>query len=249
MPINLSAHGVNSARTVLAACRELPDTRNQPWFAACCPGRGKLDDTKRDFVTDTSDDSFRIRPRPPKGNTGSRQRNFLSRLAMEMGKAGSRSPAITTSTGCADMKGWVIARLMDANLGSRARRVVIKTRIVLLNQRGSGLGSYSPPLHPPRGRRACRGTGPSLQRRFGCEICQGVRAARPWRSAPIPLHRFAPKTLTSSRTSGTFTRELMGRMERDLETRLDWVGVDHWDTDNPHTHVVLRGDDERATTW
>jgi hypothetical protein len=27
----------------------------------------------------------------------------------------------------------------------------------------------------------------------------------------------------------------------DLETRLDWVAVDHWDTDNAHTHVVLRG--------
>lgn len=38
-----------------------------------------------------------------------------------------------------------------------------------------------------------------------------------------------------------FTRELMHRMAIDLETRLDWVAVDHWDTDNPHTHVVLRG--------
>lgn len=38
-----------------------------------------------------------------------------------------------------------------------------------------------------------------------------------------------------------YTRELMQRMEVDLETPLDWVAVDHWDTDNPHTHVVLRG--------
>jgi hypothetical protein len=30
-------------------------------------------------------------------------------------------------------------------------------------------------------------------------------------------------------------------MATDLETELDWVAVDHWDTDNPHTHVVLRG--------
>jgi len=40
-----------------------------------------------------------------------------------------------------------------------------------------------------------------------------------------------------------FTRELMTHMERDLGTRLEWVAVDHWDTDNPHTHVVLRGKD------
>ena len=38
-----------------------------------------------------------------------------------------------------------------------------------------------------------------------------------------------------------YTRDLMTRMEADLGTRLDWVAVDHWNTDNPHTHVVLRG--------
>src|SRR5690606_7547044 len=27
---------------------------------------------------------------------------------------------------------------------------------------------------------------------------------------------------------------------------LDWVAVDHWNTDNPHTHVVLRGRDEQG---
>jgi type IV secretory pathway VirD2 relaxase len=36
----------------------------------------------------------------------------------------------------------------------------------------------------------------------------------------------------------------MQRMEADLGTRLDWVAVDHWNTDNPHTHVVLRGKDD-----
>jgi type IV secretory pathway VirD2 relaxase len=41
-----------------------------------------------------------------------------------------------------------------------------------------------------------------------------------------------------------YTRQLMDRVESDLATRLDWVAVDHWDTDNPHTHVVLRGKDE-----
>jgi type IV secretory pathway VirD2 relaxase len=40
-----------------------------------------------------------------------------------------------------------------------------------------------------------------------------------------------------------FTRALMATMERDLGTKLEWIAVDHWDTDNPHTHVVLRGRD------
>jgi type IV secretory pathway VirD2 relaxase len=39
----------------------------------------------------------------------------------------------------------------------------------------------------------------------------------------------------------TFTRELMADAERDLGTKLDWVAVDHWNTDNPHIHVLMRG--------
>lgn len=39
----------------------------------------------------------------------------------------------------------------------------------------------------------------------------------------------------------SYTREVMRRAETALGTRLEWVAVDHWDTDNPHTHVILRG--------
>jgi type IV secretory pathway VirD2 relaxase len=39
----------------------------------------------------------------------------------------------------------------------------------------------------------------------------------------------------------TFTRELMADMASDLGTKLDWVAVDHWNTDNPHIHILLRG--------
>ena len=38
-----------------------------------------------------------------------------------------------------------------------------------------------------------------------------------------------------------FTRDLMGEMEIDLETKLDWVAANHYDTSQPHTHIVLRG--------
>jgi type IV secretory pathway VirD2 relaxase len=38
-----------------------------------------------------------------------------------------------------------------------------------------------------------------------------------------------------------YTRDLMDQMARDLGTRLDWVAVDHWNTDNPHVHIVVRG--------
>ena len=38
-----------------------------------------------------------------------------------------------------------------------------------------------------------------------------------------------------------FTREMMEDMATDLDTKLDWVAVDHWNTDNPHIHVLVRG--------
>lgn len=38
-----------------------------------------------------------------------------------------------------------------------------------------------------------------------------------------------------------FIRELMARLEARLGTRLEWLAVNHHDTDNPHTHVLIRG--------
>jgi type IV secretory pathway VirD2 relaxase len=38
-----------------------------------------------------------------------------------------------------------------------------------------------------------------------------------------------------------FTRELMKDARHDLGTGLDWIAVDHWNTENPHVHVLVRG--------
>ncbi len=42
------------------------------------------------------------------------------------------------------------------------------------------------------------------------------------------------------------SRRLMTQMEQDLGTRLDWVAVDHFNTGHPHTHLIVRGKDERG---
>jgi type IV secretory pathway VirD2 relaxase len=42
------------------------------------------------------------------------------------------------------------------------------------------------------------------------------------------------------------TRRLMAQMERDLDTKLDWVAVDHFNTGHPHTHIIVRGRDDRG---
>ena len=37
------------------------------------------------------------------------------------------------------------------------------------------------------------------------------------------------------------TRDLTKRMARDLDTPIEWVAVTHFNTDNPHVHIALRG--------
>lgn len=39
----------------------------------------------------------------------------------------------------------------------------------------------------------------------------------------------------------SFTREVMTRAEAALGEKLEWFAANHFDTDNPHTHIVLRG--------
>jgi type IV secretory pathway VirD2 relaxase len=41
-----------------------------------------------------------------------------------------------------------------------------------------------------------------------------------------------------------FIRDFMAQVERDLDTKLDWVAVDHYNTGQPHTHIVIRGKDD-----
>src|ERR1700742_4308034 len=51
----------------------------------------------------------------------------------------------------------------------------------------------------------------------------------------------APEDATEMGDLRGFTRDLMRQMELDLETRLDWIAVDHHNTGHPHTHIIVRG--------
>ncbi|WP_454885897.1 relaxase/mobilization nuclease domain-containing protein [Sphingomonas oryzagri] len=51
----------------------------------------------------------------------------------------------------------------------------------------------------------------------------------------------SPEDATDLADLRTFTRELMADVARDLGTGLEWVAVDHWNTDNPHVHILVRG--------
>src|SRR3546814_18988455 len=38
----------------------------------------------------------------------------------------------------------------------------------------------------------------------------------------------------------------MSEMEKDLGTKLEWVAVDHFNTGHPHSHIMLRGKNDRG---
>ncbi len=40
-----------------------------------------------------------------------------------------------------------------------------------------------------------------------------------------------------------FVRDLLRQMQYDLDTKIEWVAVDHFNTGHPHTHIVIRGRD------
>jgi len=127
-----------------------------------------------------------------------------------------------------------------SRLGARARRVVIKARFVVL--RKAGANSVSTHLryierdgvtrNGQRGQAYGPGTDAADLRAFE----ERGRADR---------HQFrfivSAEDAVDLEDLRSFTRQLMQRMAVDLETPLDWVAVDHWDTDNPHTHIVLNG--------
>src|SRR5271169_4144017 len=130
------------------------------------------------------------------------------------------------------------------SLSSRSpgRRVVIMTRIV----RHQGKRFRSAPLskHVAYLKREGVTRDGADARMFGATTEEADTKAFTERCEDDRHHfRFtvSPEDAPVMADLRTFTRELMADAERDLGTKLDWVGVDHWNTDNPHIHVLVRG--------
>ncbi|MDA7417104.1 DUF3363 domain-containing protein [Xenophilus arseniciresistens] len=187
------------------------------------------------------DDRFRLRPSPPKSRAGPRPQRFVSRVLKEVSKAGAKGsgrnawrPANTFG------RGRVPATLAGQRLGANARRVIIKSRFVVL-QRAS---PNSVSVHLRYIERDGVTRDGHKGKAYGAETdAADLKSFQERGKADRHQFRFivsAEDGLEMEDLKG-FTRQLMRRMEIDLETRLDWVAVDHWDTDNPHTHIVLNG--------
>ncbi len=191
------------------------------------------------------DDRFRVKPGAPKSGsgagTGKRAQHFVSQVLKQVSKSGAKTSGVggarpTSTFG----RGRVAAGRAGQTLVVTARRVVIKSRYVVLKKAGATSVSTHLRYIERDGvtRDGARGQA------YGAESDTADLKAFEERGKG-DRHQF--RFIVSVEDAGEledlrgYTREFMQRMTTDLETRLDWVAVDHWDTDNPHTHIVLRG--------
>lgn len=184
---------------------------------------------------------FRVRPAAPKSRAGPRPERFVSRVLKEVSKAGVEASGQRAGRPASTFgRGRVAAGMAGARLSSHARRVVIKARFVVLRK----VGANSVSTHLRYIERDGVTRDGQRGQTYGPETDTADLKAFEERGRD-DRHQFrfivsAEDAVVLQDLSG-FTRQLMQRMAVDLETPLDWVAVDHWDTDNPHTHVVLNG--------
>ncbi len=194
----------------------------------------------------TRDDDFNPRPgRIHHGNQGAkRPKSFVGEVMRAAKKAGHRSQTFKRSGGSAGRSTFGRGRRAALSLASRSssRRVVVMARIV--RHRGGRFRSAPLSKHVAylkrdgvtrdgADARMFDGASDDADTKAFAERCEEDR------------HHFrftvSPEDAVQMADLRAFTRELMAHADRDLGVKLDWVGVDHWNTDNPHIHVLVRG--------
>ena len=206
-------------------------------------------------MTDHRDDDFRVRPSAPKNRGKGQGQSFVSKVLKQAGKASSGKSAVRRPAtggngqragqrpGSRLGRGHTAARFAGAKLTPMSRRVTIKT--LLVNQRNASPQSLGKHLRYIE--RDGAGRDGEAGRAYGPQTDEADLDAFKERADGDRHHfRFivSPEDGAELDDLRTYTRHLVNRMEADLGTRLDWVAVDHWNTDNPHTHLIVRGRDD-----
>jgi type IV secretory pathway VirD2 relaxase len=194
----------------------------------------------------TRDDDLNVRPgRIRHGNQGAkRPKSFVGEVMRAAKKAGHTGKTFARTRGTQGRSTFGRGRRAALSLSSRSpgRRVVIMTRIV----RHQGKTFRSAPLskHMVYLKREGVTRDGTDARMFDARSDEANTQAFAERCGDDRHHfRFtvSPEDAGEMADLRAFTRELMSDAERDLGTKLDWVAVDHWNTDNPHIHILARG--------
>ena len=190
------------------------------------------------------DNDFRLRPGRIRSTHGGQVKSFVGQVMQAAKKAGhtGRGFGQRRSTGGGSRFGRGRAASIGRTLRSPSRRVVIKARIV----RHAGATFRSAPLARHIGYLEREGVTRDGARAHMFDAGSETADVEAFAGrCEDDRHHFrfivSPEDAGEMTDLRAFTRELMADAERDLGTRLDWVAVDHWNTDNPHIHVLVRG--------
>ena len=191
------------------------------------------------------DDDLRIRPGRirDRGRGAARPKSFVGEVMRAARKAGHTGRGGGQERGSGGSRfGRGRSASLALSLRSPSRRVVIKARVV--RHRGSRFRSAPLAKHVTYLRRDGVTRDGADARMFDARSDLADERAFTDRCEEDRHHfRFivSPEDATEMFDLRAFARELMIDAERDLGTKLDWIAVDHWNTDNSHIHVLVRG--------
>jgi type IV secretory pathway VirD2 relaxase len=191
------------------------------------------------------DDELRIRPGRirDKGRGSPKPKTFVGEVMRAAKRAGHVGTGFgRQGRGIGSRFGRGRSAALSLSLRSPSRRVVMKARVV--RQFGTRFRSVPLPRHMSYLKRDGVTRDGAEARMFDANSDAADERAFAERCKDDRHHfRFivSPEDAAELENLRTFTRELLADVERDLGTKLDWMAVDHWNTDNPHVHVLIRG--------
>lgn len=184
----------------------------------------------------------RVRSRP-------KAKRYLSQIVAAARRAGRR-PQISARRydGSRIGRGASIARVLrggDPHAAFRARRVIVKARLAMVT--GTGIGAARAHLRYLQRDGVTRDGEPGGIYAADQDVADG-KAFLARCDGDRHQFRFIVSAEDADQYDDLkpFTRRLMAQMEEDLGTSLDWVAVDHFNTGHAHTHIMLRGRDDRG---
>ncbi|MER9442352.1 relaxase/mobilization nuclease and DUF3363 domain-containing protein [Mesorhizobium sp. M0340] len=190
--------------------------------------------------------------KPSLGKIGSRGskagKRFAGQIRAAINRAGGGSGRRGRFIGSRAGRGGAAAavlRASDRHAAFRQRRAVVKARIVKLA--GKGVDGARAHLRYLQRDGVTREGEPGELYSADSDRVDGKAFID---RADGDRHQFrfivAPEDGIEYDDLKPLTRRLMAQMEGDLGTKLDWVAVDHFNTGHPHTHIIVRGKDDRG---
>lgn len=195
------------------------------------------------------DDEFEPHLGGTRSKDGKATQKYVARVLVAARLAGAKTGVRARRfDGSRIARGASIGRLLssrDRLAGFRSRRAIVKTRLVRLGTKG--IGTARADLRYIQRDGVTREGAPGEL--YSASLDQADGKAFLERSAN-DRHQF--RFIVSAEDGAEYPdlkpyiRRLMTQVETDLGTKLDWVAVDHYNTERPHSHIMLRGVDDKG---